>query len=78
MLNSASPICAGIGSGPTGCSAFSRRFMYRYAIQVAMELDADAVKRVSGASSLGVATGQSLNMVFLALNVDPTTLALEK
>jgi peptide/nickel transport system substrate-binding protein len=42
------------------------------AIQVAMELDADAVKTASGDGNLSVASGQSLNMVFLALNVDPT------
>ena len=41
MLISASPICAAGATGPTGCSVFSRAFMKRKEIQVAM------AKRVS-------------------------------
>jgi peptide/nickel transport system substrate-binding protein len=36
-------------------------------IQIAMELDADAVNTVSGDSNLAVAQGQSLNLVYLGL-----------
>jgi peptide/nickel transport system substrate-binding protein len=41
-------------------------------IQVAMELDADAVNTVAGDSSLAVTQGQSQNLVYLALHVDET------